>query len=62
MENKTLTALVPGQRGTTSGFPAVVVRHYDGNMYEVRVPGGLCCIDAADFIPAGCSGGAKGVR
>lgn len=42
--------LKPGQTGTYSGFPATVVRHYDSNMYEVRVPGGLTCIDAGDFI------------
>lgn len=42
--------LTPGQTGTTSGFPATVVRQYDGSMYEVRVPGGLVCIDQSDFI------------
>ena len=41
----------PGQRVTYSGFDAVVVRHYEGNMYEVRVPGGLTCVDAGDLIP-----------
>lgn len=45
--------LRPGQRGTYSGFAATVVRHYEGNMYEIRVPGGLTCVDAGDFIPAG---------
>ncbi len=44
--------LYPGQKGTTSGFPATVIRHYEGSMYEVRVPGGLVCIDKSDFIPA----------
>lgn len=44
--------LVSGQRGTTSGFPATVLRHYEGSMYEVRVPGGVCCISASDFVPA----------
>lgn len=43
--------LYPGQKGTTSGFPATVVRQYHGSMYEVRVPGGLVCIDQSDFIP-----------
>jgi len=42
----------PGQRGTYNGFPAVVVRHYDGNMYEIRTPGGLTCVYAGHFIPA----------
>lgn len=44
--------LKPGQEGTTSGFPATVVRHYEGRMYEVRVPGGVVCIDVGDFIPS----------
>jgi hypothetical protein len=44
--------LTPGQRGTCNGFPAVVARHYHGNMYEIRVPGGLVCVDASDFTPA----------
>lgn len=42
--------LTPGQTGTISGFPATVVRQYDGSMYEVLVPGGLVCIDKSDFI------------
>jgi hypothetical protein len=50
MSNATQT-LTPGQRGTTSGFPATVLRRYDGSMYEVRVPGGVVCIDVADFVP-----------
>ena len=41
-----------GQRGTYSGFPAVFVRYYSGAMVEVRVPGGLICIDVSDFILA----------
>lgn len=51
MAQATIT-LTPGQRGTYSGFAAVVVRHYSGNMYEIRVPGGLTCVDASYFIPA----------
>ena len=47
--NMTLT-LTPGQIGTYSGFRAVVVRHYSGNMYEIRVPGGLVCVDASHFV------------
>lgn len=42
--------LAPGQTGTYSGLPATVVRQYDGDMYEIRVPGGLTCIDASDFL------------
>jgi hypothetical protein len=42
--------LQPGTVGTYSGFRAVIVRHYYENMYEVRVPGGITCIDIAEFI------------
>ena len=41
----------PGTAGTTSGYEATIVRHYYEGMYEVRVPGGVCCIPACDFIP-----------
>ncbi len=44
--------VAPGTRGTYSGFPATVIRHYDGNMYEIRVPGGVICADISYFIPA----------
>lgn len=43
--------LEPGTVGTLAGFRAVVVRHYEGNMYEFRMPGGLACYSAADFSP-----------
>lgn len=49
--NRQTQTLAPGQRGTTSGFSATVLRHYAGSMYEVRVPGGVCCIDASEFVP-----------
>jgi hypothetical protein len=42
--------LAPGTRGTFSGFSASIVRHYDGNMYEIRVPGGVICADVSGFI------------
>jgi hypothetical protein len=48
----THTSYKQGQVGTYSGFRAVIVRHYSGTMYEVRVPGGVVCIPACDFIPA----------
>lgn len=44
-----------GTKGTYSGFPAVIVRHYDGNMYEIRVPGGVICVDVSDFIVSAAS-------
>lgn len=43
--------LLPGQRGTMSGYEATVLRHYSGDMYEFRLPGGVACTDACDFIP-----------
>lgn len=39
-----------GTKGTYSGFRAVFVRHYHGNMIEIRVPGGLVCVDMSEFI------------
>lgn len=44
--------LTPCQKGTYSGFPASVVRHYRNDMYEIRVPGGVVCVDGKDFIAA----------
>ncbi len=41
-----------GQRGTYSGFAATIIRHYDGNMYEIRLPGGVACVDVTHFVPA----------
>ena len=46
--------LNPGDKGTYSGFPATIVRHYSGNMYEIRVPGGLTCVDVSYFIGVSC--------
>lgn len=42
-----------GTKGTYSGFRAVFVRHYHGNMIEIRVPGGLICVDMSEFIAEG---------
>lgn len=39
-----------GTKGTYSGFPAVFVRHYYENMVEIRVPGGIICVDVSEFI------------
>lgn len=46
-----ITPLEPGQRGTYSGFPATVLRHYHNGMYEISVPGGVICVSFDDFIP-----------
>jgi hypothetical protein len=42
--------LNPGQRVTYSGFAGAVIRHYDGNMYTVRLASGPICVDARDLI------------
>ena len=39
-----------GTIGTYAGFRAVFIRHYSGNMVELRVPGGVVCVDVSDFI------------
>ncbi len=43
--------LTPGQKGTYAGFKATVIRHYRNGMYEMRVPGGVSCVDGRDFEP-----------
>lgn len=48
---RTQIVLKPGQRITYSGFPGAVIRHYDGNMYEIRLASGVACVDAGDIIP-----------
>jgi len=42
--------LAPGTKGIYSGFECTVLSHYDGNMYEIRVPGGITCVSAHDII------------
>ena len=39
-----------GLVGSYSGFRAVFVREYSGNMIEVRTGSGLICIDKTHFI------------
>lgn len=41
-----------GAKGTYSGFPATVIRHYVDTMYEIRVPGGITCVTARDIVIA----------
>lgn len=41
-----------GQKGSWSGFPATVLRHYRNGMYEVKTAGGTSVIDAKHFIAA----------
>jgi len=44
--------LARGTQGTYNGFPATILSHYDGDLYEIRVPGGIICADVNDFIAA----------
>lgn len=39
-----------GDKVKYAGFDATIVRHYSGNMYEIRTAGGVCCVDAHHFI------------
>jgi len=39
----------PGDRGTHGGFPVTVIRQYDGNMFELRFPGGVSVVDITHF-------------
>jgi hypothetical protein len=51
MGDREVKALRPGQAGTTSGFRATVIGHSINGMFDVRVPGGVCCISESDFTP-----------
>ena len=42
--------MTQGNIGTYAGLRAVFVRHYAGNMIEIRVPGGLIVVDKKDFL------------
>ena len=44
------TQVVCPMIGTYAGLRAVFVRHYAGNMIEIRVPGGLIVVDKRDFL------------
>lgn len=45
--------LPQGTPVTANGYEGVIVRHYDGNMYEIRLPGGVCCTDDFELIYGG---------
>jgi hypothetical protein len=40
-----------GDKVFCNGFNGTIVREYSQGMYEVRLPGGLGCIDSSDIIP-----------
>ena len=44
------TQVVCPMIGTYAGLRAVFVRHYAGNMIEIRVPGGLIVVDRQHFL------------
>lgn len=37
--------LKQGTKVITNGYPGVIVRHYDGKMYEIRLASGVVCTD-----------------
>ena len=51
MGARDVVPLQPGQRGTYSGLPMTILRHYRNGMYEVRLPGGEACIDGSSVVP-----------
>lgn len=40
-----------GDKVRANGYDGTIVRHYDGHMYEVRLPGGVACICESDIEP-----------
>ncbi len=38
-----------GDKVHANGYDGVIVRHYSGNMYEVRLPGGVAAVDRSDI-------------
>ena len=51
MGDNEVVALTVGQRGTYSGYEAVVQKHYHNGMYDIRTRSGSACICGRDFIP-----------
>ncbi len=39
------TRLPQGTKVMANGYPGVIVRHYDGEMYEIRLQSGVVCTD-----------------
>lgn len=39
-----------GTKVRCNGYEGAVIRHYSGNMYEIRVPGGVVCNDDFEVI------------
>lgn len=36
-----------------NGYQGTIVRHYDGAIYELRLPGGVCATSEFEVIPTG---------
>lgn len=50
MADKVDVSLVaPGTEGKLNGYPATVVNYYGDGMYEIRLPGGVVCVDISRF-------------
>ena len=52
MGSTTLIAWKTGDAVEYSGFEGSVVRHYHNGMFEVRLPGGVACVDGSNLKAA----------
>ena len=39
-----------GAKIRANGYDGVIVRQYSAGMYEVRLPGGVCCVSASEIV------------
>ena len=46
-----MTYYKQGDKVRANGYDGVIVRHYDGTMYEVRLPGGVAVVCSSDIVP-----------
>ena len=49
--SKTQEILKRGTPVKSSGYEGTIIRHYDGGMYDIRLPGGVCCTDDFEVLP-----------
>jgi len=44
-----LAHIKPGLRVMCNGYPGAIIRHYSGNMVEVRLGSGMVCVDVGEL-------------
>jgi hypothetical protein len=49
IENKRTEGLNPGEKVMVNGYKGIIVRQYDGDMYEVKLPRGMTVVDKGDI-------------